>query len=120
MLIAAILSQMRYGLETLVDNLLLYAILVLSLALAMILFRPELNKVRQITTLTLNPAQFTERDAEILRKILGGQKYEAIAREHGVAEVTLKKLIKRLYNRIGVEDRTNFLARYANFSIQVG
>ncbi|GMO27231.1 MAG: hypothetical protein Ta2F_02800 [Termitinemataceae bacterium] len=118
--IAAIVSQKRYGGEFFFNNLLLYIMLILIMALAFLLFLPEIKKIRcdfKTSELRLSTADFTERDAEILQRIQQGEKYEAIAAEYDIATITLKKLVRKLFYRLGVSDRTIFLSKYSGRKI---
>ena len=76
-----------------------------------------IRKNRRSRILTLNHAKFTENDVEILRKILDGKKYEAIAHEMGKTLPTLKRHISRLFDLLQVSDRVSFVSRYSGFTI---
>jgi DNA-binding CsgD family transcriptional regulator len=56
-------------------------------------------------------------DAEILRRILAGEKYEAIARDTGQSLSTLKKHVRGIFLKLEVNDRIVFISRYANHRI---
>jgi DNA-binding CsgD family transcriptional regulator len=60
---------------------------------------------------------FTRRDVDMLNRVLGAEKYEAIAAEYGLAVSTLKNRMRLLFTRIGVQDRTAFLSVYARYSL---
>jgi DNA-binding CsgD family transcriptional regulator len=63
--------------------------------------------------LRLSPDQFTQRDVELLGKVLDGEKYEAIANEYGIAVSTLKNRVGILFRKLEVQDRVTFLVQYA-------
>jgi DNA-binding CsgD family transcriptional regulator len=86
---------------------------------ALLLFLPDIRHSRQAQTLRLSPDQFTQRDAQFLRKVLAGEKYEAIAAEYGIAASTLKNRLGILFKRLEVHDRVTFLAHYAQAAILV-
>ena len=67
--------------------------------------------------LPLNPKIFNAEDAEILKRILAGEKYESIAKHLGIKVNTLKKRIGKLYKNLAVGDKTIFMANFANHQI---
>jgi DNA-binding NarL/FixJ family response regulator len=119
-LLGALALQIRYGFAMFLQTLLTYTLLALILTLALLLFFPEIKTLREKRTmvLALPAALFSERDVKLLERVLSGIKYDAIAREEGIALVTFKKYIHNLFYRIGVSDRTNFLARYSHHTIR--
>jgi DNA-binding NarL/FixJ family response regulator len=120
-LLIALTAQLRYGFVIFLQTLLTYIMLALIITLALLLFLPEIKILweKQDTALTLPAALFSERDVKLLKLVLSGAKYDAIAREEGIALVTFKKYIHNLFYRIGVSDRTHFLSRYSNHTIQL-
>jgi DNA-binding CsgD family transcriptional regulator len=118
-LLGALALQIRYGFAMFLQTLLTYILLALIITLALLIFLPEIKKLEemQAAVLPLPAALFSERDVKLLERVLSGAKYDTIAREEGIALVTFKKYIHTIFYRIGVSDRTNFLARYSNHKI---
>jgi DNA-binding CsgD family transcriptional regulator len=120
LLLIVLSAQLRYGFAMFLQTLLTYIMLALIITLALLLFLPEIKKLQeeQAAVLSLPAALFSERDVKLLKRVLSGAKYDAIAREEGIALVTFKKYIHNLFYRIGVSDRTHFLSRYSNHTIE--
>jgi DNA-binding CsgD family transcriptional regulator len=85
---------------------------------AILLVLPKIRKTPPVPAgnreLRLSPDQFTQRDVELLGKVLDGEKYEAIANEYGIAVSTLKNRIGILFRKLDVQDRVMFLVQYAH------
>jgi len=120
---AAILSQARLD-HDVTSRLIQLASIPVIIFLATVILRPELQAIHQATqdkrrdkTLTLRHELFTEKDVAILKKILAGHKYEAIAKEEGMVLSTFKKHTRRLFGILRVNDRITFMALYANHQI---
>jgi DNA-binding NarL/FixJ family response regulator len=60
---------------------------------------------------------FTATDVEILEKILAGSKYETIAQETDQSLSSLKKHIRKLFQRLQASDRVGFMSKYAKHRI---
>jgi DNA-binding CsgD family transcriptional regulator len=100
----------------------LYLLLVILLLafLTVTSFLPELQKFRKNRSpeqLRLSAKEFSPRDVRMLNRVLRGEKYEAIAREYGLAVSTFKNKIRLLYKKLKVQDRISFLANYAHYSL---
>jgi DNA-binding CsgD family transcriptional regulator len=67
--------------------------------------------------LSLNTSQYSVRDVEILQKVLEGAKYLSIAGDCKIGVTTLKNRVHILYVQIGVGSRTDFMARYARYTL---
>jgi DNA-binding CsgD family transcriptional regulator len=110
----------RFGFRQFLVNFLMVVAVLFICLLGFFLFFPEIKGVmenRKRSVLSLSAEQFSERDILILRQILTGEKYDAIAAEHGIALSTLKNNLAGLYKKLGVNDRTAFLLAYANHEI---
>jgi DNA-binding CsgD family transcriptional regulator len=119
LLLLAIGSQSRFGFEYIFLSLAYIIVMLLLFALAFLLFLPEIERFRsqEPPVFRLPPADFTRRDLLWLQKIQSGEKYEAIAADHGIALSTFKNRVRILFERLGVQDRTMFLAAYAHVSL---
>lgn len=119
LLLLAIGSQLRFGFDYIFLSLGAIMVTLFLLALAFFLFLPEIERFRSQEPLVsrLPPADFTRRDLLWLQRIQAGEKYEAIAAEQGVALSTLKNRVRILFERLGVQDRTMFLAAYAHVAL---
>jgi hypothetical protein len=120
----AFASQLRYSVTLLVERCLQLFDFSLLLIVAVMIFYPELHKAwlrwkDRPTFLTLDPALFSTQDIAILRKILTGDKYESIAHDSEISVSTLKKRVRVLYRNIGVQDRTDFMARYSRYTLEL-
>jgi hypothetical protein len=119
-LVGATTAQVMYTSLPVGALFLRYLEYLVGIGFGVLLFLPEIKKMRserKEAVLHLESAQFTKRDALMLQKVLAGDKYEAIAKDLGVAEVTLKKRLRGAFNSLGVDDRVSFLARYSNYTV---
>ena len=120
-IIAAIASQARFPEINMLSGIFNFSCCSAVLILFYFILHPEVQTIkmkRQEMILELPPG-FTEKDAVILRRILCGSKYEVIAKEEDMALSTLKKHVRRMFDLLQVNDRTDFLAMYANHRIIV-
>jgi DNA-binding CsgD family transcriptional regulator len=119
LLLLAIGTQFRFGFDYIFLSLAYILVTLLLLSLAFLLFLPEIERFRGQDPLVfrLSPKDFTRRDLLWLQKIQAGEKYEAIAADHGIALSTLKNRVRLLFEKLGVQDRTMFLAAYAQVSL---
>jgi DNA-binding CsgD family transcriptional regulator len=118
--IVAVLSQYRFGLILFMKTFLDLVVVIFVAGAALFLFSSQLNNLMlkpKTGTLALKAAEFTVKDAEMLRRIIAGQKYETIAQDMGMADITFKKHIRTVFARLGVDDRLAFLARYSNYTV---
>jgi hypothetical protein len=140
LLAGAILSQIRYGSEHLIETLLNTLAVSLMAMLGVLLYSKEIQKqvsgkavhedatadVRDMVTsneqektLLLHKATFSQRDAKMLQSILAGEKYESIATQHGISLSSVKKRVKVLYEHLNQPDRESFTSIYADYSIEL-
>jgi hypothetical protein len=119
LLLLAIGTQFRFGFDYIFLSLASIIVTLFLLVLAFFLFLPEIERLRSQEPLVfhLPPEDFTRRDLLWLQRIQTGEKYEAIAADHGIALSTLKNRVRILFERLGVQDRTMFLAVYAHVSL---
>ena len=77
------------------------------------------NPVFSVTgsELRLSRNTFTGQDIQILRKILNGEKYEAVASELGMGLSTLKKRLTFLFSFLEISDKAHFLEQFENHTI---
>ena len=119
-LLAAIVSQIRFGWPVFVENT-AEAIGFAFIISIMVLFVSKewffMHEQHKEMILYLSPEIFTDKDVQILEKILSGEKYDTIARETGLALSTLKKHIQKLFIKLQVSCRTSFMSLYANHRI---
>ncbi|MCL2193402.1 MAG: hypothetical protein FWB78_08410 [Treponema sp.] len=119
----AVVSQSRLPHIDILPRLIQFADVPIILFLVAIILRPEIQAIQEKKrgmTLTLRQDLFTEKDAVILKKILAGNKYEAIAKAEGMVLSTFKKHTRRLFDILRVNDRITFMALYANHQIIIG
>ena len=119
LVVAAILSQARLS-HDVASRLIQFADVPIIIFLVAIILKPELQAIQEKKrdkTLILRHDLFTEKDVVILKKILAGHKYEAIAKEEGMFLSTFKKHTRRLFGILRVNDRISFMALYANHQI---
>jgi hypothetical protein len=120
----AFATQFRYSVALLTEHCLqVFDFLVLVVIIVMI-FYPELNNAWRRwkdspIAMTLDPALFSQQDVATLRKILVGDKYESIAHESDISVSTLKKRVHILYGKVGVQDRTDFMAKYSHYTFDL-
>ena len=124
-LAAAVASQMRLESVVFTRNLSQFIDTTLIVIAVYFFLRMEyrhMKKQKPIQGMILYlPADiFTAADAEILKEILAGSKYEAIAQEKGLSISTLKKHIRKLFQRLQVSDRITFMSKYAKHQIALG
>jgi DNA-binding CsgD family transcriptional regulator len=119
LLLLAIGTQFRFGFDYIFLSLAYIIVTLLLLSLAVLLFLPEIERLRgrDPQVFRLPPADFIRRDLLWLQRIQAGEKYEAIAADHGIALSTLKNRVRILFEKLGVQDRTMFLAAYAHVSL---
>lgn len=120
-LIAAFASQIRYSVKFLVEQSLELFDFSLLVVVALLIFHPERRRFPQRQDgpifLRLDPAHFTVQDVAILQKVLNNDKYQRIASEYNIGISTFKKRVGRLYAKLEVQDRMDFMARYADCTI---
>ncbi|MCL2602058.1 MAG: hypothetical protein FWD91_04510 [Treponema sp.] len=120
LLMGAIASQYRLATGVFGSRILHFSLIFLLLFFVTVILRPEIHlirKSRREPVLRLKASRFTEKDAEILRKILEGKKYEAIALEEGKSIPTFKRYVRRLFDMLQVSDRVSFISKYMNYTI---
>jgi hypothetical protein len=120
LLVAAFASQIRYSVRFLVEQSLELFDFSLLVVVALLIFHPERRKLRQKKNepfLSLDPARFVAQDAAILQKVLNNEKYKSIASEYGMGISAFKKRVGSLYARLEVQDRMDFMASYADYTI---
>ena len=123
LVVAAILSQARLS-HDVASRLIQLANLPIIIFFVTVILKPELQAIhvqekKRDKTLVLRHDLFTEKDVVILKKILAGHKYEAIAKEEGMFLSTFKKHTRRLFGILRVNDRISFMALYANHRIVI-
>jgi DNA-binding CsgD family transcriptional regulator len=117
-LMAAIFSQARFGTKVVVTTLLDFLLLLLVILVFAIIFRPELTAIfseHRKRTLRLAKDEFSERDAEVLTRILNGEKYKQIAPDFGLSLDYMYNRCTTLFRKLGVPDRRSFVARYGHW-----
>ena len=114
-IIAAIASQARIADIDMIPRILNFSGCMAVIILIYGILQPEIQiiKIHNEEMTHKLPQGFTEQDAEILNKILSGVKYDAIANDEKMAVSTFKKYVHRLFISLQVNDRTDFLVRYA-------
>lgn len=60
----------------------------------------------------LEKDKFTERDIELLKRVLNGEKYNKIASIYNISESSIKAQLIKLYHQLGINSRTEFLTFY--------
>jgi DNA-binding CsgD family transcriptional regulator len=120
----ALASQIRYSVTLLIERCLQLFDFSLLVLISMMIFYPELSKAWQRwkngpKLLELDPKRFNAHDVTILRKVLAGDKYDSVAKDVDISLSTLKKRIRILFIKIGVQDKTDFLAKYARATIEL-
>jgi hypothetical protein len=133
-LLAALASQIQYGIVHITETFFGLLELLLIAGLAGMLFMREIKTLkeagRQNGKFPYNPAfsvtgselrlsrnAFTGRDIQILQKILNGDKYEAVASEFGIGLSTLKKRLTFLFSLLEISDKAHFLEQFENHTI---
>jgi hypothetical protein len=117
--IAAFVSQIRYGVKFLAECGLQLFDFSMLVVIAVLIFYPERRNSTTPLMLCLDATRFTAQDVAILQKILSNEKYQRIASEYGMGTSTFKKRIGGLYAEIGVQDRMDFMSRYARHTIEL-
>jgi hypothetical protein len=117
--IVAFVSQIRYGIKFLVERSLQLFDFSLLVIVASLIFYPDRRNSSEPLILHLDTTRFTAQDVAILQKVLSNEKYQNIASEYGMGTSTFKKRIGGLYAEIGVQDRMDFMSRYARHTIEL-
>ena len=123
LLVAAILSQYRLQSGIFGPRMMHFSLILIMMFLVVIVLYPEIKMIRirrRECILSLDPDRFTKEDADILRRVLAGEKYEAIAKDMKIPISTMKRHISRMFNALQVSDRISFLSRYAEHTIVRG
>lgn len=121
-LLTAIAIQISYHFSLWVEILLWYLEFLLTVSIVAIVFSPEIHKIqaeRRESIMRLAVPDFSEQDADILQKVLAGEKYETIAKAVNMTMPTFHRCIRQLYAKIGVGDRTSFLLRYVGYTVML-
>jgi DNA-binding NarL/FixJ family response regulator len=135
-LIAAIVSQVRYSVVFLIwHGLQVLDFTLVAAAVALVFYSDFQEFLRQRAPsalppeaaqpeaaslfLYIDPLRCSIQDLAILRQILAGGKYESIAHKYGMAVSTLKRRVRVLYTVIGVLDRADFMVRYSRYTIEL-
>lgn len=130
-LIAALVSQIRYseillirhGLQVLEFALIATAVVLVFYADLQQLLRQQADTAPPAGAVTLflrlDQEWCNEQELAILQKILAGGKYASIAHEYGIAVSTLKRRVHTLYAAIGVLDRADFIVRYSRYTLEL-
>jgi hypothetical protein len=135
-LIAALVSQVRYSVVFLIRHglqVLDFALVAAAVALvfysdfqeflrqrAAVALSPEVAPSEVVPLfLYIDPLRCTIQELAILKQILAGGKYESIAHEYGMAVSTLKRRVRVLYTVIGVLDRADFMVRYSHYTLEL-
>ena len=122
LLVAAIISQYRLYPGVFGPRIMHFSLILVLLFLVVVVLQPEIQIIRsnrRARILSLNSERFREEDAEILRRVLAGEKYEAIAKDLARPVSTIKRHIGRMFDALQVSDRVSFLSRYADHTIIV-
>ncbi|MDR0555148.1 MAG: hypothetical protein LBG76_10185 [Treponema sp.] len=117
-LTAAVIAQIRFGWEILALHLFQFLDFGLVICVAAIIFRREIRQIlkpQKDQIFHLSSTLFSEKDLDILEKILSGQKYEAIALDTGQSISAVKKQIRGMFFKLQVNDRISFICRYSNY-----
>jgi len=123
LLVAAIISQYRLHSGIFVPRMIYFSLILILLFLVVIVLQPEIKIIRirrRKRILRLSPERFTEKDAEILRKIRAGEKYEAIAQGEEMSVSTVKRHISKMFDTLHISDHASFMSRYADHTIVRG
>jgi DNA-binding NarL/FixJ family response regulator len=120
-LVAAFASQIRYSVRFLVEQSLELFDFSLLVVVALLIFHPKRRRLPQKKDeplfLTLDPVRFTAQDVAILKKVLNNEKYQSIASEYGMGISAFKKRVGSLYAKLEVQDRMDFMASYADYTL---
>jgi DNA-binding CsgD family transcriptional regulator len=131
-LLGALASQVRYGIPYVMETVLQGLALLIMAGLGGLLFLENLSlRIRLeaphagtgMATLTppfmvtdselrLSAPYFSRRDAQILQRVLAGDKYESIALEQGMGLSTLKKRLASLFSLLELPNKKAFIKRY--------
>jgi hypothetical protein len=140
-LIAALVSQVRYSVVLLIRHgLQVLDFALVAAAVALVFYSDFQEFLRQRAAVALphevaqpeavppeaaplflyiDPLRCTIQELAILKQILAGGKYESIAHEYGMAVSTLKRRVRVLYTDIGVRDRADFMVRYSRYTLEL-
>jgi DNA-binding CsgD family transcriptional regulator len=118
-IIIAIASQLRITGVDLLSRIFHFVGFMTVILLTFVILRPEIQVIRKKrrSKILVLPPDFKEKDAIILRKILIGTKYEVIANEEKLSLSTLKKQIRRMFYKLEVGGRYDFLLRYVDHKV---
>jgi len=119
-ILAAIASQLRFTDINMLHRLFHFISFAVTCVFAVILYKPEIQiirKKRREKILALPSRKFSEEEAEILRKVIAGEKYEIIANEQNTSLSTFNRQIRKTYNKLGLDKLNDFLRVYANHTV---
>jgi len=109
------LSQIASGKEQFLVSLALYTATLFIFSLLYFLLFPYIRKYfSQKQTEFLSAPDFSKEDVENLKKVQTGVKYEAIAIDKNVSGSSVKAMMVRLYRKLGVSTREEFLVAFNN------
>jgi len=116
---AAIASQARIPAIDILARLFYFAAFFSILISAIVIMQPEIQLIRKKRRekILVLPSNFTESDAEVLRKILANIKYEVLAKEKNMSLSKFKRYTKQMYNSIKLNDHMDFMIRYKDHKI---
>jgi hypothetical protein len=138
--LTVLISQMRFGMDYVLDTVLGIVELVIIAEMVVSLFSRGLpvllhnvaqknslsgmiapNRMFFVkgTELRLSPDYFTPHDVLLLRDVLAGEKYEVIARTYNLGLSTLKKRLAVLFSLLDEANKMEFMNRYARYSVQL-
>jgi DNA-binding CsgD family transcriptional regulator len=133
-LLAAMVSQVRYGMPYVMETLMQCLAFCIILGLGVLLFIKDVSISNEApvgisqptpsfsvidSELRLSASYFTSRDVLILQRLLAGDKYDLIAEECGMGLSTLKKLLASLFSLLALSNKTQFLKRYAHHTVML-
>ncbi|MCL2558568.1 MAG: hypothetical protein FWE09_08825 [Treponema sp.] len=87
------------------------------------LLKPEFRIIamdRRRLRLSLDMERFNDDDRRALQKILDGKKYEAIAIEENKSPVTFKRYVRKLFSKLEISGRDEFVSLYSGHTIYLG
>lgn len=112
-LLAALLTQFRFGTARFLHSLLYIVILAIIFGLLLFLFTPYLASLLPEPlvkrAIDLAPLKLKPRDLDFLRRVINNEKYDSIANAYRVSESTIKQRMVVLYRKLGVDNRSAFL-----------
>ncbi|MDR2418293.1 MAG: hypothetical protein LBD79_04495 [Treponema sp.] len=136
-LVAVLLSQIRYGGELLFNTLQDLAVVFLIVGMGVFLLRHRLqnlykehgetDEIEVVATpllqsqkkLMLPCDKFKRQDVSMAQGILAGKKYTAIASEQRMGLSTLKRRTKLLFKYARVANRQIFMAKYEGYTVEL-